>query len=76
MTRDRGDSGAEVTGAEVFGANYKCYMILYYYVAEIPKLIQKEITRKYSIQILKTVDSVLLSLLMRGNGRCDIPHAA
>ena len=36
----------------------------------------KRILWKYSIQSLKTADSVLLSPFMRGNGRCDILHAA
>ena len=40
------------------------------------KIIWKEILWKYSIQSLKTGDSVLLSLFVRDNGRCDIPHAA
>ena len=31
---------------------------------------------KYSIQNLKTADTVLLSLFMKDNGRCDIPHNA
>ena len=31
---------------------------------------------KYSIQSLKTTDSVLLNQFIRDNGRCDIPHAA
>ena len=30
---------------------------------------------EYSIQSLKTADAVLLSLFMRDNGICDIPHA-
>ena len=36
----------------------------------------KEILWKHSIQSLKTADSVLMSLFMRDNDRCDIPHAA
>ena len=40
------------------------------------KIIWKEILWKYSIQSLKTAHSVLMSLFMRVNGRCDIPHAA
>ena len=36
----------------------------------------KRILWKYSIQSLKTADSVLLSPFMRDNGRCDILHAA
>ena len=28
------------------------------------------------IQKMKTADSILLSLFMRNNDRCDIPHAA
>ena len=39
-------------------------------------LSDKGILWKYSIQKMKTTDSALLSLLMRDNGRCDIPHAA
>ena len=35
----------------------------------------KKILWKYSIQTLKTADSVWC-LFMRGNGRCDIPHSA
>ena len=37
---------------------------------------KKKIFWKYSIQSLKTADSVWLSLFMRDNGRRDIPHAA
>ena len=36
----------------------------------------KEILLKHSILSWKIADSVLLSLFMRDNGRCDIPHAA
>ena len=36
----------------------------------------KRILWKYSIQSLKTAAAVLLSLFMRDNGICDIPHAA
>ena len=35
----------------------------------VSKLSVKRILRKYSIQSLKTADSVLLSLFMRDNGR-------
>ena len=38
--------------------------------------VKNRILRKYSIQSLKTADTVLLSLFMRDNGRCDIPHDA
>ena len=40
------------------------------------QIIWKGILWKYSIQSLKIADSVWLSLFMRDNGRCDIPHAA
>ena len=40
------------------------------------QIIWKEILWKYSIQNLKTADTFLLSLFMRNNGWCDIPHAA
>ena len=36
----------------------------------------KKILWKYSIESLKTADSVLLSLFVRDNGGCNIPHAA
>ena len=35
------------------------------------EIMWKEILWKYSIQTLKTADSVLLSLFLRDNGRCD-----
>ena len=37
--------------------------------------VKTKILWKYSIQSLKTADAVLLSLFMRDNGICDIPHA-
>ena len=36
----------------------------------------KGILWKHSIQSLKIADSVSLSLFMKDNGNCDIPHAA
>ena len=36
--------------------------------------IKKRILWKYSIRSLKTANAVLLSLFMRDNGTCDIPH--
>ena len=36
----------------------------------------KRILWKYSIQSLKTADSILLNLFIKDNGGCDIPHAA
>ena len=41
-----------------------------------PFIIWKETIWKYSIQSLITTYSVLLSLFMSDNGRCDIPYAA
>ena len=38
--------------------------------------VTKKILWKYSIQSLKTADAVSLSLFMRDNGICGIPHAA
>ena len=40
------------------------------------QIVWKGILWKYSIRSLKIADSVWLSLFMRDNGRCDIPHAA
>ena len=35
----------------------------------------KKVLWKYSIQTLKTADSILLSLFMKDNGRCVFSHA-
>ena len=37
------------------------------------QIIWKKILWKYSIQSFKTADSILLSLVMTDNGRCEIP---
>ena len=43
---------------------------------QFTKLSDKGFLWKYSIQRMKTADSVFLNLFMKDNGICDIPHAA
>ena len=55
---------------------YVCLSFRVEFMLCINYLQKKMILWKYSIQSLKTADAVLLSLFMRDNGICDIPHAS
>ena len=60
-----------------FFLSLKCLFIISGEFDALHKLsVKNRILWKYSIQSLKTADAVLLSLFMRDNGRCDIPHDA